>query len=373
MRKSSKNIIAVVFGGVSNENEISVITGTMAANVLKKGGESVLPVYISQSGQMYSDSRLMDIKTFSDGQFNDIARCIMADGGIYILNKRGKIKTFLPVRVALNCCHGGLGEGGGLYGLCTLNKIPLAGGDMYSSSAFMDKYYTKQLLSYLKVPALPFALLRSLGDITGVIKQIGLPCVIKPARLGSSIGVCVAHDMRALEEGVACALTYDTYAIAEPYLAPKRELNCAAYFSGGVHLSEIEEVFTNGDMLSFGDKYEGSGRSQIPADIDGQTAQKIGDIVTKVYLKTGMRGIARFDFLLSGGELYLSEVNSVPGSLSYYLFCKNFQEFYNLLIILCEQAISDFAVQSRKRVIKTGILNSLPTGNAKLGSKLFGV
>jgi len=106
-----KRNIAVIFGGKSNENEISVITGTMAANVLKSGGDTVIPVYISREGTVYTGDNLADINIFKNRKWASCPRAVIAMGGIYSLNKRGKLKKFRKVDVALNCCHGGAGRG----------------------------------------------------------------------------------------------------------------------------------------------------------------------------------------------------------------------------------------------------------------------
>ncbi|MCD7729624.1 MAG: ATP-grasp domain-containing protein [Clostridia bacterium] len=358
--------IAVVFGGVSNENEISVITGTMALNVLKKGGYAALPMYISQDGKFYCDGRLADIRTFKTEDFSAFARCIVADGGIYILNKKGKIKKFLPLQAALNCCHGGMGEGGGLYGLFAVAGIPLAGAGLFSSSAFMDKYLTKTVLLSLNVPVLPYAVVRSLKDIPQAIKKIGFPIIVKPACLGSSIGVAVANDERQLTSIVGTALAYDKKAICEPYLKDRREINVAVYYSDGETVaSKPEEAFPSDLLLTFDDKYSGGGKSQVPADLPADIAELITKTAKDVYLKTEMRGIARFDFLLSGKDVYLSEVNTVPGSLSYYLYAQSFGEFLPVLISLLGQSIADFIDLRRKKLIKTGILNAIPEGGVK--------
>ena len=264
--------IAVVFGGISNENEISVITGTMAANVLKSGGETVVPLYISQKGEIYTGAGLADINNFKNGNFTVFPRAIVAKGGIYVLNKHGRPKKFVKIDVAVNCCHGGWGEGGGVCGLFALNGIPLASAGMFESAAFMDKYFTKLILN-------------SLG-------------------LGSSIGIELAENGGELEEAVQAAFFYDDGVIAEKFLQDRREINCAAYYSGGkVITSECEEAFTKGDILSYDDKYAGGGSSVLPADIPAETAAEIKGITERVYTKLNMRGIVRFDFIISRGEL----------------------------------------------------------------------
>lgn len=128
---------------------------------------------------------------------------------------------------------------------------------------------------------------------------------------------------------IAGALCFDTKALCESYLFPRREINCAACCIGGnVVVSECEEAFASDGLLSFDDKYSGGGRSVIPADIPESTEGEVKEIVRRVYTSLDMRGIARFDFLLSGEKLHLSEVNTVPGSLAWYLFAKSFKKFY---------------------------------------------
>lgn len=361
--------IAVVFGGISNENEISVITGTMAANVLKSGGETVVPLYISQKGEIYTGAGLADINNFKNGNFTVFPRAIVAKGGIYVLNKHGRPKKFVKIDVAVNCCHGGWGEGGGVCGLFALNCIPLASAGMFESAAFMDKYYTKLVLGALDIKVAPYVYIRNASDFKEA-EQLGYPLIVKPAKLGSSIGIELAENGGELEEAVQAAFFYDDGVIAEKFLQDRREINCAAYYSGGkVITSECEEAFTKGDILSYDDKYAGGGSSVLPADIPEETAAEIKGITERVYTKLNMRGIVRFDFIISRGEVYLSEINTVPGSLSYYLLSSGFKDFYPVLQAVIVQALDDYALASEKKILDTGILNNLPNGSTKLGKK----
>ncbi len=364
-----KRSVAVIFGGVSNENEISVITGTMAANVLKSGGDEVVPLYISQRGEMFTGADLADINNFKGGKFSSFPRALIAKGGICVLNKRGKIKKLLKVEVALNCCHGGLGEGGGVCGLCALNGIPVASAGMFESAAFLDKYFTKLVLRSLYVPVAPYVYVRKPEDAP-CAEKLGYPMIIKPARLGSSIGISRVDDRSQLEEAVAAAFFYDDGVIAEKYFEDRREINCAAYYAqGAVVTSECEEAVTEGDILSYDDKYAGGGKSVLPADIPVALSRRIKRITAKVYSRLNMRGIVRFDYILSGGKVYLSEVNTVPGSLSYYLLSNGFKDFYPVLQAVIVQALEDFKASGEKRVLNTGILNNLPSNACKFNGK----
>ena len=359
--------VAVVFGGQSNESEISVITGTMTANVLKSGGARVIPVYISAGGAFYCGEELADINVFKRGEELKSPRCIVEGGGLHIFGKRGKIKKFMPIYAAINCCHGGIGEGGGIGGLFASAGIPMAGGDIFGGSAFMDKYYTKILLKGLGVKTLPYFVAESVSDVPAAEKVTGLPAIVKPARLGSSIGVARARSSGEYSFAVESALCYDSRVLCEPFLKDRREINCAAYFADGrVTVSECEEAFSSGALLSFDDKYSGGGRSVIPADIPAEISDKVKDITRAVYSALNMRGIVRFDYLLDGEEVYLSEVNTVPGSLAWYLFAPSFRAFYPILKAVIAQAVADYSDTSSKLVLKTGILSSVPESGGKI-------
>ncbi len=367
-KKMYKGVIAVIFGGVSNENEISAITGTMACNVLKSGGECVLPVYISQENAIYADERLADIRTFCGDGYIDCARAVIADGGAYIKNKRGKIARFVKIEAALNCCHGGAGEGGGVTGLCSLAGIPFAGAGMFESAAFLDKYYTKLVLSSLGVNTAEYVYITDGKDAASAAEKLGFPVMVKPARLGSSIGIAKAEDAEMLDIAVGAAFTYGDGVLLEKFLTGKREINCAAYRADGkVVVSECEEAITSGELLSYDDKYAGGGRSVFPAEIPAALAGEIRATTAKVYSRLYMRGIVRFDYIYSGGKAYLSEINTVPGSLAYYLLSSGFRQFYPVLRAVIEQARADYAESGQKTLLRTGILNNFASNTCKFG------
>ncbi len=358
--------IAVIFGGVSNENEISVITGTMACNVLKSGGESVLPVYISVGGEIFADESLSDIEVFKDGGYDSRPRAIFGDGGAYIKSRRGKIKKFIPLSCALNCCHGGACEGGGLCGVFALSGIPFAGAGLFESAAFLDKYYTKLVLSSLGVCTADYRFISAPSQAQSAARQIGYPVIVKPARLGSSIGIAKAENDEQLTAAVAAAFCYDSGVLIEKFLDDKREINCAAYYSDGkVVVSPCEESIPRGELLSYDDKYAGGGKSVFPADIPEALSESVRRTTAEVYSRLYMRGIVRFDYILSRGKLYLSEINTVPGSLAYYLLSRGFKDFYPVLRAVIAQAEEDFSDFKQKTILYTGILNNFSSNSCK--------
>lgn len=359
--------VAVIFGGVSSENEVSVITGTMVANVLKKGGKSVLPIFIDHGGNMMAGEELANVKLFSQDKgllAKKAQLCAMAKGG-FVLFKRGKPKDFVGVECVINCCHGGCGEGGGVAGAALLNKIPVASAALFESSAFIDKYYTKLVLKALNVNTAKYAYSR---DINGAFKKgkaFGYPLIVKPATLGSSIGVVKVEDDNELKEALKTAFELDSGVLLEEYFEERRELNCAAYLSDGKAIvTPCEEVCSSSDILTYDDKYSGGGERKFP--VDGVSEKEARSIAKKVYSSLGMKGIVRFDFIVAKGKVYLSEINTVPGSLSQYLVSANYQDFYNVLCGIIMQAKVDFEQASSRRIISTGILNNIASNACKL-------
>lgn len=365
----SKKIV-VVFGGVSNENEISVVTGTMAINILKNGGYDVIPFFISQSGACYTGEGLGEISNFKKANFVNFPRAIIADGGVYVLNKRGKIKKFEKVDCALNCCHGGSAEGGAVSGLCEVAGIPLASAGIFESSAFIDKYLTKLVLASLGVKTVEYAYIKSVEELNSCRNMPQFPVIVKPVNLGSSIGVERADNEKQLKEAVECGLLYDSAVIVEKYIENRREINCAAYFSNGeVITSECEEPLAKGDIFTYEDKYKGGTKSVFPADIPPDISRLIKKTTAEVYSKLNARGIVRFDYIIGDDGVYISEINTVPGSLSYYLLSDGFKDFTRVLAAVIGQAEEDFKTRRAKKLLHTGILENLPSNACKTGRK----
>ena len=374
MRKN----VAVIFGGISSENEISVITGTMAANLIDEERYAVYPVYISQDGRMYTGSVLRDTAFFRGADFEKkCPHAVFADGKLYEIRGK-KLKELCTVDCALNCCHGMNGEDGAVAGLLRLNRIPDASPDMAASAVFMDKAMTKLVASALNIPTPSFFRVseyeykrRGAMAIRCIEERLGYPVIIKPARLGSSIGISVAEDRAKLAFAIETGFAYDTVLIAEKYLAERREINCAAYRGGGeIVVSACEEPKTDNKFLTFGDKYMGEGKQRagdFPAKISKESAERIRGYTKLLYRRMNLRGVVRADFLISGGEVYFNEMNTVPGSLAWYLFCDRLADFRGVLTSLIEQGIRDFQNSAEKKLLRNcGVLNGFIPSTGKM-------
>ncbi|MBQ8319818.1 MAG: ATP-grasp domain-containing protein [Clostridia bacterium] len=366
--------VAVLFGGVSCESEISVLTGTFVASVLKGGRYEVLPIYVGEKGSLYTHTEFDDPEFFTKGDFLKKATQIVLLGrGVYALNGgKKKLKRLCEVDAALNCCHGGLGEGGGVSALMELNEIPLASPLLTPSGVFLDKAQTKLALRALKIPTVDSFRVneedykkRGAFLLKNIATRLKFPVIVKPAHLGSSIGISVAENEEEAKRAIESAFELDDRVLIEKFLRGKKDVNCAAYSLGGeIFVSGVEEAASGDGVYGFDEKYKkkpltqggkGGGRKTI----EGKLGEKIRSYTRTVYKRMDLCGVVRMDFLVQGEEAYLSEVNTVPGSLAYYLFCERISDAREFFTALLDEAIEGWT-KRKKRVLSTGILKELP-------------
>ncbi len=352
--------VAVFFGGESVEHDVSVITGALTVNSIDKQIYKALPIYVDRSGEWFTGDILKDVDEFKTLNKKKLKLVTLnfGDNTLYEI-KRKKLKPICKIAVAINCMHGERGEDGCLAGVLNMCKIPLASPDIMPSSVCMDKSFTKTIMKGLKIKTLPSLSVCSQDDLKMVIKKVKYPVVVKPAKLGSSIGICIAKTQRELEIGVDLALRYGERVIIEPKLDDFIEINCAAYLSedNSLMVSECERPMNNGGLLSFDDKYKKGGRI-FPADISNELSDKIKEITRKVYFGLYAQGVIRIDYFVKGEEVYLNEVNTVPGSLAFYLFSDTLACFTKMLNELLKEAEQRYnRLSSVEKTFKTSILN----------------
>ena len=253
----------------------------------------------------------------------------------------------------INCTHGYNGEDGSISGLIKLCNIPFASPDNFTSSFSLDKEFTKIVLKGIGIKTLSYKILTRQEfetDNISCLKNLGkitYPIIIKPARLGSSIGITTANDFKELLSCVEKSFKFDDKLLIEPLLLGFTEINCAVYKGEKLHISELEKPISKEQILSFADKYEGDGQREFPAKIDKSIALKIKNISKKVYTLLNFTGVIRIDYIVKDNEIYLNEINTIPGSMAYYLFCDTFKEFSNTL----QELIDTFSID---RISKHG-------------------
>ena len=359
--------IMVIFGGTAPERDVSVITGVFAANALDKTRYEAVPVFIRSEREWFAGGALFDLsfyKNFDEKKAEHV--CLLpGDHTLYRVNK-GKLKPLCAVAAAINCTHGAGGEDGTLSGLLSLSGIPVVGGDTLSSSVAMDKVTTKLFLKGLKLPALPAFLWR--GDYEEA-EAFGYPVIVKPARLGSSIGISRAENRESLFRAVSLAEKYDDKILIERALDGFHEVNCACYRAGETTVvSECEMPVTPHALLTFADKYTDGAERLFPAPIDPALAEKIREMTKTLYESLEFTGIVRVDYLVKGKRVWVNEINAIPGSLAYYLFTDTVSGFTKILTALVEEARE--AYNRRANLLKKFPSKILELNGAKGGKRL---
>ena len=345
-----KNVL-VFFGGESVEHDVSVLTGVITLNALKKSEYNPVPVYVSKKGVFYTGEELFEVESFKNLNEKKLKQVALmpCSTALYVI-KGNKKKPILNASVAINCMHGGAGEDGSLAGLLNFSGIPLASPNVLPSAVCMSKSFTKIFLKGLKINALECRTIYNVKEIYG--KDWAFPLIVKPNSQGSSIGIERVENFNELERAVLNALRYSVFVIIEPCLSNFTEINCACYKCfDEMFVSPCEKPQGAKEVLSFADKYV-SGEREFPANIKKQTAEKIKNITKKIYSALELNGIIRVDFLIDEkGKIFVNEINTTPGSLAYYLFSETLEEFSSILTDLLKDAEQKFNAQ--KTLVKS--------------------
>lgn len=325
--------ILVFFGGVSVEHDISIITGTLTVNTLRRGKYNAIPVYVDRKGAFLTGEQLLDVGNYSKLDYKKLNQVVIlpSDNKVYI-KKKNKLKELCAIKCAVNCMHGERGEDGSLSGFLSFTDIPLASPDITASSICMDKSITKLFLKGLKIKTLKSVTLESVKDCHKKCKDLGFPLIVKPCKLGSSIGIKKAYNKMELESAISFALKYGERVLIEPCIENFIEINCACYKDekGRIIVSECEQPIGKDEILTFSDKYE-NGSRVFPANIDKELSDEIKKTTLKIYSELNVSGIIRIDYIIKEKEIYLNEINTVPGSLAYYLFTDTLAGFEKIL------------------------------------------
>lgn len=364
--------VAVVFGGRSCESEISVLTGVFVLQLIDRTKFVPVPLYVHTDGAMYSSPQMRDINLFKQNKQTQCQRVILEGGTLYALRSHGKkLQKLYALDGAINCCHGGLGEGGGVSAMMEWNGVPLASPDLTASGVFMDKCMTKTILRALNIPYVDYVRVNE-GDylrrgaflLKSIESRLKYPIIVKPAHLGSSIGIAVARNEAEAKTAIENAFLLDNRVLIEKYLQDKRDVNCAAYCKDGeIFVCEPETAFGEG-VYSFEEKYVKRKQDNLTEKggartlVEGQLRDRIRTYTKTVYKRMNLRGVVRMDFLISGKDAYLCEVNTVPGSLAYYLFCERVSDARTFFTDLIEEAIKESA-KDKKKLVTSGILKGM--------------
>lgn len=315
--------IMLLYGGRSYEHDVSVITAIQAGELWPDRYE-LWPVYM-RDGELYC---VRDWRRYRSYTQDTVAgkKCSWRAGGIRVGGRTVKIDCALPVT------HGGEGEDGTLQALLRYYNIPYVGCSVATAALTMDKVLCKILLRGLGYTVVD-------GEEYRPDKMPEWPVIVKPARLGSSLGIAVVKNEQQWNKACAEALAYDDKLLIERFLPGAVEYNCAALATdGGIVVSAIERPAHTGDTYSFGEKYMHECTRQLPADIPPALEQRIRDTTAKLYADLHLGGVVRVDYLWWQDTLYINEINTIPGSLAYRLFSEAGIHFGQLIDLLVDSA-----------------------------------
>ncbi len=341
-----KNIL-VFFGGKSSERDVSVITGVLAVNGTDKDKYNAIPVYIDKTGKWYTGDALKDVENYKKLDYKKLKRVTLVGGddSLYVIKKNKLVKA-CEIALAVNCLHGLFGEDGMLAGVLSSSGIPLASPDLSGSAVGMDKGIAKDVAKSHNVRALPYISVAARDffskrrqTIEKIKKTFGYPVIVKPTRLGSSIGIGVAKTDDELTDALFTALRYDTTCVIERKLTGFTEVSTACYrYRGKLVTSKPEINKTQNEILSFNDKYGGGGEKIADGVKDAKILKTLDRYTKKLYDALKLNGVVRVDYLIEKDKVYFNEINTVPGSLAYYFYCRDTLEIPKFLNKLYEEA-----------------------------------
>jgi len=390
--------LGVLFGGRSVENEISVVTALQAIEALDKEKYDVVPIYIAKTGKWYSDSKLLTLGNYKDmkGLLSSceevFVKPIYGDHNLYS-NKKSFFgdKVVATLDVILPTLHGTNCEDGTLQGVLASTGIPFVGCDVLASANGMDKITMKLILQSSGVPVVDYywfndkAWYRDKDAVLDAVeKKLEYPVIVKPANSGSSVGIRPAHSREELSDAIDYAATFTTRIIVERMVEKLKEVNCSVLGNyEDCEASECEVPMRSGEILTYSDKYmRGGGKSkgmqstkrELPAKISENETQLIKDLACKTFRVLACDGVARIDFIKDEEDkrVYVNEINTIPGSLSNYLWDYTGISFPQLLDRLIDQAFArsreaSFKVTDFGGNIFTQLGDGAKTG--KLGKK----
>lgn len=344
-----KTSVGVIFGCVSVEHEVSIISGVQAINNLDKEKYDIVPIYVTKSGQMLFDKSFCDINTFRNCDLSDFKNKYM---NVYIgknedrfclYNVKGgfkKNKLVEYIDVVLPVVHGTNCEDGTVSGYLQMLGIPYVGCNTMSAALGMDKDLFKKVLISADIPTLPHIAFTSMDwsnekelIIKDIEKKFGYPVIVKPANLGSSIGISKASDLQSLIEAIDLATSFASKVIIERAITNLREINCSVLGDQNENIASVcEEPVMQDEILSFTDKYISNQKSsegmatlkrKLPADISDEKMKEIQKISCDTFKTIGANGVVRIDYLMDcddNEKVYVNEINTIPGSLAFYLW-----------------------------------------------------
>ena len=370
--------VLLMYGGKSCEHDISVITGKQAAANIKKDFHEV---FVSKEGKWLLADEMKNISDFSNAKkISRLPQVVLVTGEKKLFKLKGKkLLPFCEVDAALLCFHGENGEDGCVQGLLEMCEIPYTSCGVTSSALCMDKISAKAMLKGFDFPVVEGIFLeksffeQNFRQCESEIRQkLGYPVIVKPSKLGSSIGISVCEDENSFADAMKLALGFDDRVLVEKALTNFCDINVSVLKKDGeIIVSQAEKPASLKNFLTFDEKYleGGKGMSGLKREFpfENEKTEAIKDIAKKVYSSLNCFGIVRIDFLIDfdSGKIFVNEINTIPGSLSFYLW-KDVFGFGRLIDVLLDEAKKRTAEKQKLlRRFESSVLSGASGGKIK--------
>ena len=341
--------IGVIFGGRSVEHEVSVITGMQIIENMDKSKYNPIPIYITKDGKFLSGESLKNFKSYKDQDFHDGVEVFFkpeyGNKNLYYVKHNPKklfkaeydsVEVYEKIDAIFFALHGTFGEDGCTQGLFELMGMPYTGCGVMSAAVGMDKVIMRKVFESEDIPMTKYKYFyrEELKNLKGLIekcKDLNFPLFVKPANLGSSIGISRVENALDLSKALEVAAHYDRKIIVEEAVVNPREINVAVLgYEDDLRVSAAEEPLGFKDLLKYEDKYvsgsKGAKSSQkhqnkkLPAELKPELEKEIKELAKKAFSAIDGAGVARIDFLVDGDKAYVNEINTLPGSIAFYLY-----------------------------------------------------
>ena len=396
--------VGVIFGGTTVEHEVSIISAVQAMNNLDQEKYDIYPIYIAKDRTWYTGKMLMDIDLYRD--FETLKRyakkvVLFNRNGAFSLQSLGLFKRIIvDLDIVLPVVHGNNMEDGTLQGYLEMVGVPYVGSGVLGSSLGQDKVIMKQVFESVGLPIVSYTwffdneYFLNKDEIIKEIKKLGFPVIVKPATLGSSVGITYVKDIKDIEKAIDEAIIYDTKIIVEKAVENLIEVNCSVIGNyEHQEASTIEEVMSTAEFLTYQDKYIGGSKGKmkgssiknssgskgmaganrvIPARLNDKMTQEIKELAKEAFKALNLGGVCRVDFLIDGksNKIYINEPNTIPGSLSFYLWEATNKPYCELLDEMITLAIKDYKVKHQKTFsFDTNILSNFSGSKGLKGVK----
>lgn len=374
----------IIFGGKSTEHDISILSAVQTMEAIDKQKYEIFPIYITKNSKWLYGTKLSNLTTFKNLDFKNLKEvAILPNSDMLFIKKMGGYKPFKKIDCAFIIMHGMNGEDGSMQGLMELSNIPYSSSGILASSIGIDKTMQKQMFENLSIPVVPYFSLSRL-EYEKLGKKIKLenlifPVIVKPNRLGSSIGITVCKNQKQLNNALSLAFKFDDFVVVEKLVKKMKEINISVLgYQDDAILSTTEQPLTNHQMLTFTDKYCGGGKTKtqkigakisnkntgtkngmqslsriVPANIDDKTKKLVETYAKQIFIGLKCKGVIRIDFIFDETKkvLYVNEINTIPGSFAFYLWEYKGITFKDEIDKIIQISLQEYHERSQKTMV----------------------